>query len=177
MYQDIEQILISSAEIGAKVRDLGAAISRDYASKDLAIVAVLKGAAIFLADISRAITVPVTFDFMAVSSYGSSTRSSGVVRILKDLDESVEGRDVLVVEDIVDTGLTLNYLLDNLSSRNPASLEVCALLDKASRRQVPVGLKYVGFSIPDAFVVGYGLDYQDRYRNLPDICVLKSYGK
>jgi len=136
-------------------------------------VAVLRGAAIFLADLSRAITVPVELDFMAVSSYGSSTKSSGVVRILKDLDEQIEGRHVIVVEDILDTGLTLKYLLKNLASRKPASLEVVTLLNKEGKQRVPISCKYSGFSVPDVFVVGYGLDFAERYRNLPYVGVLK----
>jgi hypoxanthine phosphoribosyltransferase len=137
------------------------------------LIAVLRGAALFLADLSRAITVPVELDFMAVSSYGSSTKSSGVVRILKDLDEQIEGRDVLVVEDILDTGLTLKYLLKNLASRKPASLEVVALMSKEGKQRVPISCAYVGYSIPDEFVVGYGLDFSERYRNLPYVGVLK----
>jgi hypoxanthine phosphoribosyltransferase len=156
-----------------RVRDLAAAISSDYAGKRLLLVCVLKGAVFFLSDLMRHIDVPVEVDFMAVASYGSATDSSGVVRILKDLDTPLEGRHVLIVEDIVDSGLTLQYLLRNLGSRDPASLEVCALLTKPSRRKVDLPVRYVGFEIPDRFVVGYGLDYDERYRNLPYIAALE----
>lgn len=172
MHPDGDRILLSEDEIRAKVAELGKWISRDYEGKELLVIGILKGAMIFLADLVRYITVPVGFDFMAVSSYGSSTKSSGAVRILKDLDRSIEGRHVLIVEDIIDTGLTLNYLVDNLKSRGPASLKICTLLDKPSRREAPVEIDYNGFSIPDEFVVGYGLDYNERYRNFPYIMVL-----
>ena len=173
MHPDIESVIISEEQIDERVRELGAEISRDYAGETVLLVAVLRGAAIFLADLSRAITVPVELDFMAVSSYGSSTKSSGVVRILKDLDEQIEGRHVIVVEDILDTGLTLKYLLKNLASRKPASLEVVTLLNKEGKQRVPISCKYSGFSVPDEFVVGYGLDFAERYRNLPYVGVLK----
>ncbi|MHB1017294.1 MAG: hypoxanthine phosphoribosyltransferase [Coriobacteriia bacterium] len=175
IHDDIDHVIISEEEIGARVRELGAQIGRRYAGGDrpLLLVAVLRGAALFVGDLSRAIEAPVELDFMAVSSYGSSTKSSGVVRILKDLDEDIEGRDVLVVEDILDTGLTLKYLLRNLASRKPKSLEVVTLLSKEGKQQVPIECAYVGFSVPDEFVVGYGLDYAERYRNLPYIGVLK----
>jgi hypoxanthine phosphoribosyltransferase len=173
IHPDIESIIISEERVHERVRELGAEISRDYAGHSVLLVAVLRGAALFIADLSREITVPVELDFMAVSSYGSSTKSSGVVRILKDLDEQIEGRDVLVVEDILDTGLTLKYLLKNLASRRPASLEVVTLLSKEGKQRVPISCKYIGFSVPDAFVVGYGLDFAERYRNLPYIGVLK----
>jgi len=173
MHPDIESVIISEEQIDERVRELGAEISRDYAGETVLLVAVLRGAAIFLADLSRAITVPVELDFMAVSSYGSSTKSSGVVRILKDLDEQIEGRHVIVVEDILDTGLTLKYLLKNLASRKPASLEVVTLLNKQGKQRVPISCKYSGFSVPDEFVVGYGLDFAERYRNLPYVGVLK----
>ncbi len=172
MKEDLLEVLISKEEIDAKVRELATVISRDYAGKEIRVIAVLKGAVLFLSDLVRHITVPVSFDFMAVSSYGAATTSSGVVRILKDLDQSITGKHVLVVEDIVDTGLTLNYLREYLMARNPASLRVCALLDKPERRKVPVTVDYTGFSIPNKFVVGYGLDYQERYRNLPAVHVL-----
>jgi hypoxanthine phosphoribosyltransferase len=159
MHPDVSHIILHEDEVRAKVRELGQAISRDYAG--------------FVADLSRAISSPVELDFMAVSSYGSSTKSSGVVRILKDLDETIEGRNVLVVEDILDTGLTLKYLLKNLASRKPKTLEVVTLLSKMGKQRVPIDCKYVGFDIPDEFVVGYGLDYAERYRNLPYIGVLK----
>lgn len=173
IHPDIESIIISEDAIRQRIADLGAEISRDYAGHSVLLVAVLRGAALFIADLSREITVPVEIDFMAVSSYGSSTKSSGVVRILKDLDELIEGRHVLVVEDILDTGLTLKYLLKNLASRKPASLEVVALLSKEGKQRVPISCKYIGFTVPDEFVVGYGLDFAERYRNLPYIGVLK----
>jgi hypoxanthine phosphoribosyltransferase len=173
IHPDIESVVISKEQIDERVREMGAEISRDYAGETLLLVAVLRGAALFLADLSRAVDVPVEIDFMAVSSYGSSTKSSGVVRILKDLDEQIEDRHVLVVEDIIDTGLTLKYLLKNLASRKPASLEVVTLLSKEGKQRVPISCKYTGFSVPDEFVVGYGLDFAERYRNLPYIGVLK----
>jgi len=173
IHPDIESVMISDEQIQERVRELGAEISADYQGQTVLLVAVLRGAAIFLADLSRAMTVPVELDFMAVSSYGSSTKSSGVVRILKDLDEQIEDRNVLVVEDILDTGLTLKYLLKNLASRKPASLEVVTLLNKQGKQRVPISCKYSGFSVPDEFVVGYGLDFAERYRNLPYIGVLK----
>jgi hypoxanthine phosphoribosyltransferase len=172
-HPDIADVLFTEEQIQERVRELGAEISRDYEGRTVLLIAVLRGAALFLADLARAITVPVELDFMAVSSYGSSTKSSGVVRILKDLDEQIEGRDVLVVEDILDTGLTLKYLLKNLASRRPASLEVVALMSKEGKQRVPISCAYVGYSIPDEFVVGYGLDYSERYRNLPYVGVLK----
>lgn len=172
---NIERILIPREAIAAKVRELGDDISRDYAGRrdELVCVGILKGAVIFLADLARAISVPVTFDFMAVSSYGAATQHSGVVRILKDLDLSIEGRDVIIVEDIIDSGLTLQYLYDNLLSRRPRSLKVCVLLDKTDRREVDAPVHYRGFTIPDAFVVGYGLDWDEHYRNLPEVAVLR----
>lgn len=173
IHPDIESVIISEEQIKARVAGLGREISRDYEGKSVLLVAVLRGAVLFIADLSRAVTVPVELDFMAVSSYGSSTKSSGVVRILKDLDEQIEGRHVLVVEDILDTGLTLKYLLKNLASRKPASLEVVTLLSKEGKQRVPISCKYIGFSVPDAFVVGYGLDFAERYRNLPYIGVLR----
>ena len=154
------------------MRELAAQVSEDYAGKDVLLIGVLKGAVFFLSDLMRALTIPCEVDFMAISSYGSSTKSSGVVRILKDLDTALEGRDVLIVEDIVDSGLTLQYLLRNLAARNPASLEVCALLIKPGARQVQTTPKYVGFELPDAFVIGYGLDHAERYRNLPYVATL-----
>ncbi|HEX3032484.1 MAG TPA: hypoxanthine phosphoribosyltransferase [Bacillota bacterium] len=173
MIPEAQKILITQQEIAAKVSELGARISADYAGSELLVVGILKGAAIFMSDLVRTISIPVAFDFMAVSSYGASTESSGVVRIIKDLEQSIEGRHVLIVEDVVDTGLTLNYLVDNLKSRNPASLKLCSLLDKPSRRKVEVKAEYLGFSIPDEFVVGYGLDYSEKFRNLPYVAVLK----
>jgi hypoxanthine phosphoribosyltransferase len=173
IHPDIESVILSEEQINERVRELGAEISRDYAGQTVLLVAVLRGAALFIADLSRAMDVPVELDFMAVSSYGSSTKSSGVVRILKDLDEQIEDRHVIVVEDILDTGLTLKYLLKNLASRKPASLEVVTLLSKEGKQRVPISCKYIGFSVPDEFVVGYGLDFAERYRNLPYIGVLK----
>lgn len=173
IHPDIESIIISEEQVRDRVRELGAQISRDYEDRSVLLVAVLRGAALFIADLAREITVPVELDFMAVSSYGSSTKSSGVVRILKDLDEQIEGRHVIVVEDILDTGLTLKYLLKNLASRKPASLEIVTLLSKEGKQRVPISCKYIGFSVPDEFVVGYGLDFAERYRNLPYIGVLR----
>jgi hypoxanthine phosphoribosyltransferase len=172
---DISRIIISRDEIAKRVSELGKEISRDYAGKDLVLIGVLKGCALFLADLVREIDIPLSIDFVAVSSYGADTKSSGVVRILKDLDDSVESKHVLVVEDIVDTGLTLrlSYLLENLRSRRAASVKVCALLDKPSRRQVEVPVNYRGFTVEDNFVVGYGMDYQGMYRSLPYIGLLK----
>lgn len=173
MKNDIEQVLISKEEIQEKLKEMGTQISKDYEGKDFLLIGVLKGAFIFLADLMRNIDIPVEVDFMAVSSYGSSTESSGVVRILKDLDSQIEGKDVLVVEDIIDTGLTLSYLINNLKSRGASSVSVCTLLDKPERRKAEVGLKYKGFDIPDKFIVGYGLDYAQKYRNLDQIYILK----
>ena len=163
----IGQTLVSSEELKGRIAELGAEISRDYEGKDLILVGVLKGAVLFLADLMRSISVPCEIDFMAVSSYGSQTDSSGVVRILKDLDASILGRDVLIVEDIIDSGLTLQYLRRYLAARGPASVEVCALLLKEGLQKVDPALRYVGFSIPPDFVIGYGLDVNERYRNLP----------
>lgn len=173
MHSDVEKVLISVIELKNKVTELGQILSRDYAGKNLLAVGILKGAMVFMADLVRNISVDVQMDFMAVSSYGASSKSTGVVRIMKDLEQNIEGRHVLIVEDIVDTGLTLNYLLEILKAREPASLRVCTLLDKPSRREVDVSVDYNGFSIPDEFVVGYGLDYNEKYRNLPEIYVLK----
>ncbi|MGD0455075.1 MAG: hypoxanthine phosphoribosyltransferase [Solirubrobacteraceae bacterium] len=167
------EVLVTAEDLQRRVVELGEEISRDYAGKSLLLVGVLKGAVFFLSDLMRYIDIPVEVDFMAVASYGSATDSSGVVRILKDLDAAIEGRDVLIVEDIVDSGLTLQYLMRNLGSRNPRTLEVCALLTKPERRKVDLPTRYVGFEIPDRFVVGYGLDYAERYRNLPFVAVLE----
>jgi hypoxanthine phosphoribosyltransferase len=168
----IGRVLVSEEELTRRVRELGAEISRDYAGRDLVLIGVLKGAVFFLSDLMRQMEPPVEVDFMAVSSYGSATKSSGVVRILKDLDSAIQGRDVLIVEDIVDSGLTLSYLLSSLRNRNPGTLEVCALLVKPDARVVDVPVSYVGFEIPNEFVVGYGLDYQQRYRGLPYVATL-----
>jgi hypoxanthine phosphoribosyltransferase len=174
--EQIGQILVPAGDLQERVRSMAADISRDYAGRDLLLIGVLKGAFLFLADLMRNLTLPCEVDFMAVASYGSSTESSGVVRIIKDLDAPLEGRDVLIVEDIVDSGLTLQYLLRTLQGRGPASLEVCALLTKPSRRRVDLPVRYTGFEIPDEFVIGYGLDYAERYRNLPYVAVLTLLG-
>jgi hypoxanthine phosphoribosyltransferase len=175
---DIEKVLVSEQEIQAKLAELGAQISRDYEGESLLLIGVLKGAFVVMADLARYISLPVEFDFMAVSSYGAATKTSGVVRILKDLDHDLENRHVLIVEDIVDSGLTLNYLLKNLRARRPRSLEVAALLHKRGIQKVAITMRYVGFEIPPEFVVGYGLDYGERYRNLPYVATLKpsAYG-
>jgi hypoxanthine phosphoribosyltransferase len=168
----VGEILIDEETLAARVAELGVEVSSDYQGRDLLLIGVLKGAVFFMADLMRHLTVPCEVDFMAISSYGDSTDSSGIVRILKDLDINIEGRDVLVVEDIIDSGLTLSYLMRNLESREPASLEVCALLTKPARREIDVPVRYVGFEIPNRFVVGYGLDFAERYRNLPYVAVL-----
>jgi hypoxanthine phosphoribosyltransferase len=171
---DIEDILISEEEIQDTIARLGEQITKDYEGEDnLMLVGVLKGAFVVMADLSRHIRLPVEFDFMAVSSYGAATKTSGVVRILKDLDHEIEGRNVLLVEDIVDSGLTLSYLLKNLQTRRPKSLEVCALMQKTEVQQVPLDIRYRGFEIPPVFVIGYGLDYGERFRNLPYVATLK----
>jgi len=169
----IGEILVQPDELAHRVRELAAEISRDYEGRKLLLVGVLKGAVFFLSDLMRHLETEVEVDFMALSSYGSSTDSSGVVRILKDLDASIEGREVLIVEDIVDSGLTLSYLMRMLQARDPASLEVCALLTKPERRKVNLPIRYVGFEIPNRFVIGYGLDYVERFRNLPYVAVLE----
>ncbi|ADG81653.1 hypoxanthine phosphoribosyltransferase [Thermincola potens] len=173
MQQDLNKCLVGANEIKAKVKELGEQISKDYAGKDLLVIGILNGAVIFMADLIREITIPINIDFMAVSSYGATTESSGVVRILKDLDQSVENKHVLIVEDIIDSGLTLKYLVEILKSRGPASVKVCTLLDKPDRRKTEVHVDYNGFVIPDEFVVGYGLDYDEKYRHLQEIYVLK----
>jgi hypoxanthine phosphoribosyltransferase len=168
----VEDVLIDDEALQRRIRELGEEISGDYVGRDLLLVGVLKGAVFFMSDLMRQITVPCEIDFMAISSYGASTDSSGVVRILKDLDINIEGRQVLIVEDIIDSGLTLSYLVRTLEAREPASLEVCALLTKPERRQIDVAVRYVGFEIPNRFVIGYGLDFAERYRNLPYVGVL-----
>ena len=168
----VGEILIDEDALSTRVAELGTEVSADYQGRDLLLIGVLKGAVFFMADLMRHITVPCEVDFMAISSYGDSTDSSGIVRILKDLDINIEGRDVLVVEDIIDSGLTLSYLMRNLESREPASLEVCALMTKPARREIDVPVRYIGFEIPNRFVVGYGLDFGERYRNLPYVAVL-----
>jgi hypoxanthine phosphoribosyltransferase len=171
-YDSIGEVLVSQEDLQRRVAELGAEISRDYEGRDLVMVGVLKGAVMFIADLMRRLTVPCEIDFMAVSSYGSSTDSSGVVRILKDLDAPIEGRDVLIVEDIIDSGLTLHYLMRSLKARSPRSLEVCALLTKPERRRVDLPTRYVGFEIPNCFAIGYGLDQSQKYRNLEYVAVL-----
>jgi hypoxanthine phosphoribosyltransferase len=173
--EGVGEVLIEQERLEARVRELGAEISRDYAEGDLLLVGVLKGAVFFMADLMRELTIPCEIDFMAISSYGAQTDSSGVVRILKDLDTNIAGRDVLVVEDIIDSGLTLSYLMRSLTARKPRSLEICALLTKPERREIDVPVRYVGFEIPNKFVIGYGLDYAERYRNLPYVGVLAEH--
>src|SRR5918912_3652092 len=173
MMPTVKEVLLSSEEIQEKVREMGERITKDYRSEKLLLVGILRGAVVFLSDLMRQLGLPCEIDFMEVSSYGADTSSSGVVRILKDLEEDITGRHVLIVEDIIDTGLTLSYLRRSLLARKPASLEICALLSKPSRRRVELEVNYLGFELPDEFVVGYGLDFDGAYRNLPDICVLK----
>jgi hypoxanthine phosphoribosyltransferase len=170
----VTEVLIDEDRLKARVLELGEEISTDYAGRDLLLVGVLKGAVFFMADLMRTLTIPCEIDFMAISSYGAQTDSSGVVRILKDLDINIEGRHVLVVEDIIDSGLTLSYLIRNLEAREPASLEVCALMTKPDRREIEIPVRYIGFEIPNRFVIGYGLDFAERYRNLPYVGVLDS---
>ena len=172
VHADVGEVLIDQEVLRTRVEELGAEISADYEGRDLLLVGVLKGAIFFISDLMRELTVPCEIDFMAISSYGAGTDSSGVVRILKDLDINIENRHVLVVEDIIDSGLTLSYLLRNLESREPASLEICSLLTKPARREIEVPVRYVGFEIPNKFVIGYGLDFAERYRNLPYVGVL-----
>lgn len=167
------RVLLTEEEVDDRIKAIGEQVSKDYADKQVHLVCVLKGGSFFMCELAKRITVPVSLDFMAVSSYGATTKSSGVVKIVKDLDETIKGKDVLVVEDIVDSGRTLSYLLEMLKSRGPASLRLCTLLDKPDRRVVPVNVDYTGFQIPDEFVVGYGLDYAQRYRNLPYIGVVE----
>lgn len=173
MHDDIEEVLVTEEQLRTRTTELAREIAQDYASRTPVLIGILKGAVVFLVDLARELDMPVEIDFMAISSYGNSTESSGVVRILKDLDEPIEGRDVLIVEDIIDSGLTLQYLLEILRRRNPASIRVCALLDKEKPRPKVLDPQYTGFRIPNRFVVGYGLDYAQRYRNLPYIGVLK----
>jgi hypoxanthine phosphoribosyltransferase len=170
--QAVTEVLIDRDVLQRRIEELGEEISTDYAGRDLLLIGVLKGAVFFMADLMRNLTIPCEIDFMAISSYGDSTDSSGVVRILKDLDINIEGRDVLIVEDIIDSGLTLSYLMRNLEAREPASLEICALLTKPERREADVPVRYIGFEIPNRFVIGYGLDFAERYRNLPYVGIL-----
>jgi hypoxanthine phosphoribosyltransferase len=171
----VGEVLIDADALQGRIRELGEEINADYTGREILLVGVLKGAVFFMADLMRTITVPCEIDFMAISSYGASTDSSGVVRILKDLDINIEGRHVLVIEDIIDSGLTLSYLIRNLESREPASLSVCALLTKPERREIEVDVRYTGFEIPNRFVIGYGLDFAERYRNLPYVGVLHDH--
>ncbi|MBZ4688685.1 MAG: hypoxanthine phosphoribosyltransferase [Clostridia bacterium] len=173
MEQNIKEVLVDEETIARTVKELGKQITEDYKGKELIVVGILKGAIMFLSDLVREVKIPLILDFMSVSSYGDSTQTSGAVRFLKDLEVSIEGKHVLIVEDIVDTGLTFNYLLDNLRSRKPASLKTCTFLDKPSRRKADVQVDYKGLEVPDEFVVGYGLDFAEEYRNLPYIAVLK----
>lgn len=173
MHQDVEKILITEEELAIRVKELAAQITEDYRDKDLVVACTLRGSYIFMADLTRAIELPMTVDFMAVSSYGSGTTSSGQVEIRKDLSDPIEGKDLLIVEDILDSGNTLYYLQQVLSARHPASIKICTLMDKPIRRAKPITADYIGFTIPDAFVVGYGLDYDEKYRNLPYVGVLK----
>ncbi|NLB41031.1 MAG: hypoxanthine phosphoribosyltransferase [Clostridiales bacterium] len=172
MLDDVKKVLIGQETLQKRVNELGKQITEDYRDKDLLMICILKGGVVFASDLMKAIDLPLAIDFMAVSSYGSSTKSSGIVRIQKDLDQEIEGKDVLIVEDIIDTGLTLHYLIENLLSRKPASLKICCCLDKPERRKADIHVDYVGFDIPDEFVIGYGLDYAEKYRNLPYIGVL-----
>lgn len=173
MREDIKEVLLDEETLNKKVKELGSLISNDYAGKDLILVGVLKGSVMFMADLMKEITIPCSMDFMAVSSYGNSTSSSGIVRILKDLDFEIEGKDVLVIEDIIDSGITLKYLMEYLKARKANSLEIACLLNKPERRKVEMDVKYIGFNVPDKFLIGYGLDYAEKYRNLPFIGVLK----
>lgn len=173
MEKDILKVLLTEEEIKNKVSEIGEQISKDYNGKKLLLVSILKGSVVFMADLMRSIKIPAHIDFMAVSSYGSGVKTSGVVKIIKDLDIDLKGYDILIVEDILDSGMTLSYLIEILKTRNPNSVEICALLDKPERHKVDVSLKYKGFTVPDEFVVGYGLDYDESYRNLPYIGILK----
>lgn len=173
MKNDISRVLMSKEDIQAIVDRIGKQITEDYRDKDLLMVSILKGSVIFVADLMRAVEVNCAIDFMAVSSYGSGTKTSGVVRIIKDLDKPIDGKDILLVEDILDSGMTLSYIVDMLSARNPASIKICTLFDKPERRVMPIKADYIGARVPDEFIVGYGLDYAERYRNLPYIGVLK----
>jgi hypoxanthine phosphoribosyltransferase len=173
MMPDVKEVLITSQEIEDKVREIGARITKDYEGEKLLLIGILRGAVVIMSDLMRHIDLQCELDFMDISSYGTGTSSSGVVRILKDLEENITERHVLIVEDIIDTGLTLSYLMRSLQARKPASLEICALLSKPSRRRADLDVRYLGFEVPDEFVVGYGLDYAGAYRNLPDICILK----
>ena len=171
--KDIKEVLCSEEKLSQKISELGAAITRDYAGKDLLLVSILKGSVMVMADLMRAVDLPLQIDFMNVSSYGAGTETTGAVKILKDLDVDIKGKHVLIVEDILDSGVTLHNLMKLLTQRNPASIEICTLFSKPSRRKVEVPVRYMGFEIPDAFIVGYGLDYDEKYRNLPYVGILK----
>ncbi|MCB2307785.1 hypoxanthine phosphoribosyltransferase [Clostridium estertheticum] len=173
MNNDIKEVLYNEEQLRDKIRQMGEKVSKDYYGKDLILIGILKGSVIFMSDLLKEITIPCKMDFMAVSSYGNSTKTSGVVRILKDLDFEIQGKDVLIVEDIIDSGVTLKYLMKCLSARKPSSLEIICLLNKPERRKVDIEVKYVGFDVPDFFIVGFGMDYAERYRNLPYIGILK----
>ncbi len=174
MHDDIQTVLVTEEQLRAKVAELGAQISRDYAGRDLLLVSILKGAVVFMADLMRAVTIPCSIDFMVVSSYGgTNTQTTGLVKIIKDLDADLTGRDVLIVEDVLDTGVTLSHLVPMLRMRNPNSVRICAILDKPARRKTDIRPDYRGFEVPDAFVVGYGLDYDEKYRNLPYVGILR----
>ena len=173
MNNDIKEVLYSEDELRGRVRQMGETISNDYSGKELILIGVLKGSVIFMADLLKEINIPCKMDFMAVSSYGNSTETSGVVRILKDLDFEIQGKDILIVEDIIDSGVTLKYLMKYLSGRKPNSLEIVCLLNKPDRRKVDIDVKYLGYDVPDHFLVGYGLDYAEKYRNLPYVGILK----
>jgi len=170
---DIKEVLLTESDLANKISQIGKSISKDYEGRELILIGVLKGSVMFMADLMKKIEIPCSMDFMAVSSYGNSTKSTGVVRILKDLDFEIEGKDVLIVEDIIDTGVTLKYLVEYLKARKPNSLEICSLLNKQDRRKVDISAKYIGFEVPDFFLVGFGLDYAEKYRNLPFIGILK----
>ena len=173
VYADLkDELLLTKEQIAERVKEMGRQITEDFKGKDLTVICILKGAVVFFVDLIREIDLPMTMDFMAISSYGSATKSSGVVRIMKDVDKPINGKDVLIVEDIVDSGMTLSFLRENLLSRGAASLKIATLLDKPERRRVPLHVDYFGFTIPDEFVIGYGLDYAEKYRNLPDVCIL-----
>jgi len=170
---DIKEVLLTESDLANKISQIGKSISKDYEGRELILIGVLKGSVMFMSDLMKKIEIPCSMDFMAVSSYGNSTKSTGVVRILKDLDFEIEGKDVLIVEDIIDTGVTLKYLVEYLKARKPNSLEICSLLNKQDRRKVDISAKYIGFEVPDFFLVGFGLDYAEKYRNLPFIGILK----
>lgn len=173
MLKDIKDVMFSEEDLAKKVAELGEMITNDYKGEEVLVIGILKGANVFMSDLIRKIQIPIELDFMAVSSYGASTKSSGVVKIIKDLDYSIEGKNVLIVEDIIDTGLTLHYLQENMMTRGPKSFKICTLLDKPERRKAPIKVDYKGFDIPDEFIVGYGIDYAEKYRNLPYVASLK----